>query len=209
MTIRLAATEDVLEPGRVLSLRPAARAIYVRRGTVEVAGLGTIEADDCRLVVGAATLRGEAEVWCFEAAAAWDEADHDRIVLARLLPRDPEAPLVLRADRVDFPAGGVTPRHGHAGPGIRRLLHGRLSAEIGAEAFRIDPGRAWFEAGPDPVVGRNLAPASAFVRGMALDVTLHGQPTYRPWDATEAAKPRGVAPRLFFDEIVTLPKVTA
>lgn len=209
MAIRLATTEDVLEPGQVLHLMPAARAIYVRRGAVEVEGLGTIGEDDCRLVLGTATLRGEGEVWCFEAAAAWDEADRDRIVLAALLPRDPEAPLVLRADRVDFPAGGATPKHGHAGPGIRRLLHGRLSAEIGDQAFRIDPGRAWFEAGPDPVVGRNLAPSSAFVRGMALDVELHGKPTYRAWDAAEAARPRGVAPRLFFDEIVTLPKVTA
>jgi hypothetical protein len=209
MTIRLAATEDVLEPGQVLHLMPAARAIYVRRGTVEVAGSGTIGADDCRLVVGAATLRGDGEVWCYEAAAAWDDTDRDRIVLAALLPRDAGAPLVLRADRVDFPADGVTPKHGHAGPGIRRLLHGRLSAEIGEQVFRIDPGRAWFEAGPDPVVGRNLAPASAFVRGMALDVALHGKPTYRAWDEVEAAKPRGVAPRLFFDEIVTLPKVTA
>ena len=41
MTIRLAATEDMLEPGYVLALRPAARAIYVRRGSVEVEGMGT------------------------------------------------------------------------------------------------------------------------------------------------------------------------
>lgn len=209
MTIRLAATEDMLEPGQVLALSPAARAVYVRRGTMEVEGVGTIREDDCRLVVGAATLRGEGEVWCYEAAAAWDDADRGRIVLAVLLPRDPAAPLLLRADRIDFPPGGETPKHGHAGPGIRRLLHGRLSAEIGDHTFRIDPGRAWFEAGPDPVVGRNLAPSSGFVRGMALDVALLGKPTYRAWDETEAAKPRGVAPRLFFDEIVTLPKVTA
>lgn len=204
MTIRLAATQDFLESGQALSLRPAARAIYVRRGAVEVEGFGGIGEDDCRLVLGAATLRGEAEIWCFEAAAAWDDSDRDRIILAALLPRDPAAPLVLRADRIDFPAGGVTPKHGHAGPGIRRLLHGRLSAEIGEKVFRVDPGQAWFEAGPDPVVGRNLAPASAFVRGMALDVALQGKPTYRAWDEVEAAKPRGVAPRLFFDEVVTL-----
>ncbi len=206
MTIRLAATEDVLEPGRTLRLLPAARAIYIRRGTVEVEGLGPIGADDCRLLVGPATLRGEAEVWCFEIAADWDEADRDRIVLAALLHRDPAAPIVLRADRVDFPPDAVTPRHGHAGPGIRRLLHGRLSAAIGEEVHRIDPGQAWFETGHDPVVGRNLAPASAFVRGMALDPVLHGKPTFRAWDGAEAVKPRGVKPRLFFDEIVTLPR---
>lgn len=207
MTIRLAATEDVLEPGRVLALPPAARAIYVRRGTVDVDGLGSIGADECRLQVGPATLRGAAEIWGFEIASDWDAADRGRIVLAALLHRDPAAPIVLRADRVDFPPGAVTPRHGHAGPGIRRLLHGRLSADIGEQVHRIDPGQAWFETGHDPVVGRSLAPDSAFVRGMALDPVLHGKPTFRAWDGAEAAKPRGVKPRLFFDEIVTLPGV--
>lgn len=207
MTIRLAVTEDIIAPDRVLVLPPAARAVYVRHGSAEIEDVGAVGAGDCRLVVGSATLRGEAEIWCFEAAAAWDEADRARIVLAALLHRDPAAPIVLRADRVDFPPGAVTPRHGHAGPGIRRLLHGRLSAEIGEEVHRIDPGQAWFETGHDPVVGRNLAPASAFVRGMALDPVLHGRPTFRAWDGMEAAKPRGVAPRLFFDEIVTLPEV--
>lgn len=209
MTIRLAATEDVIAAGRTLVLPQAARAIYVRRGTVEIEGTGTVAADDCRLVVGTATLRGDAEIWCFEIAAAWDDADRDRIVLAALLHRDPAAPIVLRADRVDFPPGAVTPRHGHAGPGIRRLLSGRLSAEIGEQIHRIDPGQAWFETGHDPVIGRTLAPASAFVRGMALDPVLHGKPTFRAWDGAEAGKPRGAKPRLFFDELVTLPGARA
>jgi len=208
MVVRLAATEDFLEPGRALALPPAARAIYMRHGACEAAlpdrQLSLAE-DTCALAVGAVTLRGEGELWCFELAAAWNESDRARVVLAVLLDRDPAAPVLLRADRIDFPPGAVTPRHGHAGPGIRRLLHGRLFAELGNEARRIDPGQAWFETGHDPVVGRNLVPSSAFVRGMALEPSLLGKPTFRPWTEHDATLPRGVQPRPFFDEVVRLP----
>lgn len=212
MAIRLAASEDFLEPGQRLVLPPAARAIYMRRGRAELlaAGRRTVLAEDCcALAVGAAELAGEGEVWSFELAASWDEADRGRIVLAMVLDRDPAAPILLRADRIDFPAGAVTPRHGHAGPGIRRLVQGRLFAELGNERRRIEPGGAWFESGEEPVVGRNLAPASAFVRGMALEPALLGRPTFRPWTDHDAALPRGVSPRLFLDEVVTLPRAGA
>ena len=208
MAVRLAATEDVLEPGRTLALPPAARAIYMRRGVGEAVLPGrrlSLAEDTCTLAVGPVTLSGQGEVWCFELAAAWDGDDRARIVLAVLLAIDPAAPVLLRADRIDFPPGAVTPKHGHAGPGIRRLLHGRLSAELGNETRRIDAGQAWFETGHDPVVGRNLAPASAFVRGMALDPALLGRPTFRAWTAHDANLPRGVQPRPFLDEVVRLP----
>jgi hypothetical protein len=210
MAVRLALTEDFLAPGQELSLLPAARAIYLRRGTVEVVsanGRFILHEDSCALAVGAVTLAGDGEAWCFEVAGDWDEAaDRARVVLAVLLDRDPAAPVLLRADRVDFPPGAVTPRHGHAGPGIRRLLHGRLLAELGGETRRIEPGQAWFESGDDPVVGRTLAPASAFVRGMALDVALLGRPTFRPWTDHDATLPRAVTARLFLDAVVTLPR---
>jgi hypothetical protein len=208
MTIAFAATEDVLVPGQHLDLRPAARAIYVRSGSVVIAhggGETTLTEDNCALVVGLATLRGDGTVWGCEAARDLAAPDPLRTVLRVTLPRDPDAPVLLRADRVDFPPGAVTLRHGHAGPGIRRLLAGRLFAEIGDTHRRIDAGEAWFESGLEPVVGRNIAPASAFFRCMVLDPDLLGRPTFRPTSAEDAAKPRAVAYRQFFDTIVTLP----
>lgn len=210
MVLRLATMEDFLEPGRAVALPPAARALYLRRGSAEAVVGGrrlTLDEDACVLAVGGLTLSGSGEVWSFELAADWDDAaDRARLVLARLLAHDPAQPIVLRADRVDFSADAVTPRHGHAGPGIRRLLQGRLAAELGEERRRIDVGQAWFESGHEPVVGRNLAPASAFVRAMALEPALLGQPTFRAWTESDRALPRSTGRRLFFDELVTVPR---
>ncbi|WP_439577235.1 hypothetical protein [Elioraea sp.] len=208
MTIAFAATEDVLAPGQRATLPPAARALYVRSGRVVIAHDGaetTLTEDSCALIAGAATLAGDGVVWGFEATRSMAAPDPLRTVLHVTLPRDPDAPLLLRADRVDFPPGAATPRHGHAGPGIRRLIAGRLFAEIGTTHRRIDAGETWFESGEEPVVGRNIAPASAFVRCMVLDPDLLGRPTFRPDSAEDAAKPRAVGYRPFFDTIVTLP----
>ncbi len=208
MTIWLAATEDVLAPGQPLALAPAVRALYVRCGAVRIGSEGParlVAPDTCRLAVGAATLEGEGEVWGFEVSAGRADGTCPRTVLAVPLARDPTLPFVLRADRIDFEPGGVTPRHGHAGPGIRRLLQGRLFAELGPQRRRIGAGEAWFESGPEAIVGHNLAPATAFVRAMVLDAELLGRPTFRPWTEADATKPRGTRARLFFDELVRLP----
>lgn len=203
--IRLALFEEVLEGG-TLALPPAVHGLYLRHGSVALDG-APLTPDTAILAKGPAVLAGSGEVWRYEVAdapaiAAPDE--HARLILAHPLPRDPAAPFVLRMDRVDFPPTGATPKHGHAGPGIRRLLSGRLLAEVGDHAHRINAGDAWFESGPDPVIGRAMLPGSAFIRCMVLDVELHGRPTFRAWDAEEAAKPRSASSRLFFDTITTL-----
>ena len=180
----------------------SARTLSVRMviGLAGVAIFATIPG----ALVGAATLAGDGVIWGYEATRSLAAPDPRRTILHVRLPRDPDAPVLLRADRVDFPPDAVTPRHGHAGPGIRRLLAGRLFAEIGDTHRRIDAGEAWFESGLEPVVGRNIAPASAFVRCMVLDPDLLGRPTFRPSSAEDAAKPRAVGYRQFFDTIVTL-----
>lgn len=212
MPVRLALFEDKIGSGRVLAWGPAPRVIYVRSGSVRVRdSLGThvVTVDRCVLFQGELAISGEGELWTFEisaaALAAMGDADKHRTILAAEIDLDAKRPLLLRADRVDFLPGGVTPRHGHKGAGIRRLLFGRLIAEIGDQIHRVEAGGAWFETGKDPVIGRNIAPASAFVRGLALPVELKGQSTFVPWTPEEAAKPRGVRPQPFFDEIVTLP----
>jgi hypothetical protein len=189
-----------LQGGEVV-LPHAVHGIYLRDGSVTLNG-ATLAPDGGAMVRGTARLAGTGEVWRFEvsdvpALATPDE--HGRMILAHLLSRNPAAPFVLRMDRVDFPPEGATPKHGHAGPGIRRLL-----AEIGEQAHRIDLGAAWFETGTDPVIGRVMAPGSAFVRCMVLDAELLGRPTFRAWDADEAAKPRSASSRLFFDTLAEL-----
>ena len=213
MPIRLALLEDVLAAGTSLAMPARARAVFARRGPIRIAEAGSavvLEAGQCRLFETAISLYGPGEAWTFELSAWGHEMgvaaeERDRVILAALIDRDPGVPVLVRADRVDFPPGAVTPKHGHKGPGIRRLIEGSLLAEIGDQAHRIDAGDAWFETGHDPVVGRTLAPASAFVRVMVLDPALLGGPTFIPWTPEEAGKPRGTERTPFFDTVVTVP----
>lgn len=203
--MRLAMFEDMLEGGR-LALPAAVRGLYLRHGSVALNGV-PLAPDSAILATGAAVLEGTGEVWRFDVsdvAVLAKPEEYARLILAHPIARDAAAPFVLRMDRVDFPPEGATPKHGHAGPGIRRLLSGRLLAEVGEEAHRIDPGGAWFETGDDPVIGNAMAPGSAFIRCMVLDAALLGRPTFRAWDADEAAKPRSTTSRLFFDKLVAL-----
>ncbi|WP_374440951.1 hypothetical protein [Stella sp.] len=214
MPVRLAHFEDVLDGDRKLTLPAAPRAVYVRHGTLQAAtaagGTVSLAADSCTLFEGELELSGRGEAWSWEATAYdWgplvSDAERPRVVAAQALMIDPRYPILMRADRVDFPPGIVTPKHGHGGPGIRRLLHGRLVAEIADRVHRIEPGEAWFETGRDPVVGRNAAPASAFVRTILLPTDYLGRSSFLPWTAEEATKPRGVQYRIFFDTVVTIP----
>jgi quercetin dioxygenase-like cupin family protein len=213
MPIRLALLEDVLtvEQSPPMPARP--RAVFARRGPIRVTdagGAAVLDTGACRLFEAAISLHGPGEAWTFELSASDSEmiiteAERHRVILATLIDRNPNEPVIVRADRVDFPPGAVTPKHGHKGPGIRRLIEGRLLAEIGDHVHRIDAGDAWLETGLDPVVGRNLAQTSAFVRVMVLDPALLGEPTFIPWTPDEAAKPRGTDRMLFFDTAVAIP----
>ena len=209
MTLRLALFEDHLAGLARWSAAP--RALFVRAGQCTVrdnAGRTVVlNAIDCQLFTSEIEIEGTAEVWAFELSKAsvadLSIEDQRRCILAHEIDLDPSHPIVFRADRVEFPPGMETPRHGHRGAGIRRLYRGRLVAEIGSELRRIDEGTAWFETGRDPVVGRNIAPASAFVRALALPPELHGKPTFIAWSEAEAAKPRGTVRTEYFDALVS------
>ncbi|MGE5147875.1 MAG: cupin domain-containing protein [Candidatus Eiseniibacteriota bacterium] len=114
-----------------------------------------------------------------------------------------DAPL-FRVDRIDLEAGARTPRHFHRGPGIRRLLFGRVRVEIGAETIEVGPGGAWFEPGDAPVVGSNAAAGpSAFLRVSLLPADLlGGKSSFVPASDAEAGKPRAVAQRLLHEAVV-------
>lgn len=196
--MRLALHEEHITGAGVL---PAgAHGLYLRRGALRVDGAALAE-DAAMLARGGARLEGAGELWRFSVGAPEDRTS---LVLSHALARDAALPFVLRLDRVDFPPEAETPRHGHAGPGIRRLVSGRLLAELGAETRRVEAGGAWFESADEPVVGRVQAPGTAFIRCMVLDAALLGKPTFRAWSPEEAAKPRGAQYRLFFDTLTAL-----
>ena len=152
---------------------------------------------------------GGARLWRFEIVPA-SAADDGRLAgpglrsAVKLAAETvlPEADgWLMRCDRVDFPPGAVTPKHTHKGPGIRCLLSGAVDAKIGDTRRVYHAGQAWFEAGPDPVVGTPSASApTAFVRWMVLPRALLGLPSFRYWDEAAKAVPRSQSFRLFFDE---------
>lgn len=157
---------------------------------------------------GAFSLEGQGMAWLFEVAPIdqpFVDAEIAGVVMSRPLDIGRQGPHLVRADRVESMPGSQTPLHGHRGPGIRRLIQGRIMATIGEEIDRIDAGRAWFETGLDMVVGRNMHDAnSAFVRLMVLPTEFEGgKSSFMPADAHEAAKPRAVAYRLFGERIIS------
>ena len=87
---------------------------------------------------------------------------------------------------------------------MRRLIKGRLLAEIGDNFERIDAGHAWFETGLDPVIGTNIHTGnSAFVRVMVLPIELEGgKSSFVPTTPEDAAKPRSVTNRLFGEVVM-------
>jgi hypothetical protein len=186
-----------------------ARFIYAAEEGATLQGQGgtaSLDADSGRFCRGPARLSGRGTVWVFEAGreAPFVAGPGVSLVLSRPIPIDAPGPRLLRADRIESPSGSATPRHGHRGPGIRRLLYGRIMGEIGDSFERIDPGHAWFETGTDPVIGTNIHSGdSAFVRVMVLPPELQGgKSSFVAADAAEAAKPRAVRNRIFEEILV-------
>ena len=98
---------------------------------------------------------------------------------------------IVRCDRIDFPPGGVAYRHVHPGPGIRRLLHGRLTIDVEGESHTYGPGEAWFEGADYPVLATAATDEeTAFVRVLLLPAEWAGRRTIRYVDAADEAKPR-------------------
>jgi hypothetical protein len=201
--------EDRLEQGDTGPLAPAPRILYARRGTVVLADAGTERrlSGTAALAIRASTVRGEsaAVVWRFELSGAGaPEAllGTTTLKLAAPVAIDPTADFLFRCDRVSLCPGAVTPKHTHCGPGIRVLLSGHVHAEIGGIKSFHRAGEAWFERGPDPVVG-TMSPdePTSFVRALILPPELRGQTSYRPWDAEAAALPLPAQYEVLVDEV--------
>jgi hypothetical protein len=124
----------------------------------------------------------------------WELLDHepaDAVAAARVdLDRGTE--WIARLDRVEFPPGGIAYRHGHPGPGIRRILHGELTIDRGDGApHTYRAGEAWFEDADDPVLATASATEdTAFVRVLLLPAEWAGRRTIRYVDPADEDKPR-------------------
>lgn len=175
--------------------------VYVAAGSAEVGGTA-VETDNGHFVAGPFTLSGTGSAWLYEFAPITQptlDGAGISLVISRRLPQAYSGDRIFRADRVESNPGSQTPLHGHRGPGIRRLLKGRLHAYIGEDSERIDAGHAWFETGKDWVIGKNIHNSnSAFVRVMILPAELSGGiSSFVPATPDEANKPRSVTYRLF------------
>lgn len=207
---RMTLYDLVPQSGDVTIGGAATRFLYVREGSFTVngaAGQTSCASDEGVLCDGEVRVAGRGVLWVYEVAppdVPVIGADRATIVLSRVLSPGFAGPWLIRADRVESTTGSKTPRHGHRGPGMRRLVYGQLLAEIGDEIDRIDAGRAWFETGRDWVVGTNISNAnSAFVRVMVLPAELKGgKSSFIPATPEDAAKPRAVTYRLFGEALV-------
>lgn len=197
--LRIAVSD--LPPGRSDLPEEGRFFLYVRAGTAQVDdGLepANIFADEGRFVEGPVTVSQDAHAWLFAVMPATCEMPGD-IALSHPATPSFQPPYLLRADRIESQPGAQTPRHGHRGPGLRRLVSGRLRAEVGDHISRIETGGAWFETGADPVVGTNIGRENTvFVRLMLLPSALEGgRSSFVPMNATHADRPRSVQNRLF------------
>jgi len=201
--------EHKLGGGDRLSLPPGNRVLYVADGAAR------LTAD------GAAAALGANSAWCGAAALAIDSgagatllrwelsrgpaAPFGRAVLAAPVTLDPAQRYLMRADRVDFPVGGVAYLHRHQGPGIRRLLHGTIRIETQGKVHDIAPGEAWFETGPDPVfAATSNAVESAFARVMILPVGLLGRSSISYVNEADKDKPKTQRYQVFIDHPISL-----
>jgi hypothetical protein len=202
-----------IEAARSLALPTAApRFCYLRSGMALIKHAGTeheMQPDTGMFVVGDVSMAGAGLVWMFELSsrrAVSPNRGPIALVLSQLLNGDIAGERILRADRVESPPGSVTPRHRHQGPGLRRLMSGRLMAEVGDRIERIADGQAWYESGREPVVGTNINDSNnAFVRVMVLPAALAGGRTsFLPETPADALKARILEQKLFGELTVLL-----
>lgn len=187
----LSLTEQILTRDRAqLSSRAANAMFYVVEGAI-AHGSTVLAANSALFCNGVVTLGAEgagARVLCVTLAPG---APLPNALLARHIELDPAGEYLMRCDRVDFPPGGIAYLHTHQGPGIRRLLKGRLTLEAEGHTEAIAPGDAWFESGPAPVLAiASKTEQTAFVRVMVLPRSLLGKSSIRYVRAQDAGKPK-------------------
>jgi len=202
----LRAYRDLMVPDAQCTLANARpRIAYVRSGALTVRAAGQVAAlapNSAWHGAGSVLLRagkGGAEVLRWElvpkgAAAAGEPLLESPVTLA-------DGAWLMRCDRVDFPPGGIAYTHTHRGPGIRILLEGAIAVRVAGAEHRMQPGEAWFEAGPDPVLAlASEAAPTSFVRVMILPADLRGASSIRYVLPEDQDKPKRQSYQVFVDE---------
>ena len=211
--------EDTVPTGHRGPLPAGTRVLYVREGEVVVSAGGR----EARVGAGqawhgagevaiVATGSADATVLRWELARGGGAAARPtagmttRVLLANTIDLDPQAPYLMRCDRVDFAPGGVALPHRHRGGGIRCLLAGALDVTVGdAPARTMTPGSAWFESGRAPVlaVASKDAPTS-FVRVSVLPRELRGRTSIMYVDPADAERGRPRRYTVYVDEPIEI-----
>jgi hypothetical protein len=202
---------DGIAAKAVLELPAAARFLFVRDGDALVRSAGaaaSLAAGGGIQCMHACTVEGGAHGatllrWELVPAGtpAWGKASRE-LAAHDVELADPGGYL-MRADRVDFPLGGVAWTHTHRGPGIRCLLRGAIRVESAGKVHEIGPGEAWFESGPDPVLATTSATElSSFARVMVLPRELKGKSSIRYVEPADADKPKTQRYQVFADEFL-------
>ncbi len=197
----LSLVKTVLQPGALLTLGPAPRAIWLEQGEVVANGeilasrIGWFAND---AVTFQASAKGEAVVLRFEVTSEPVNAD-ELALMVEAVEFDPNDS-VLRLDTVTFPPGAIAYRHTHAGPGIRYLFEGRLEIATDHGLEEMTVGTPWFEPSNSPVkaTAQNEG-TTAFVRAMIVPKAFEGVSTFKLCDAADAEKPRRQVTHRFFD----------
>jgi quercetin dioxygenase-like cupin family protein len=164
-------------------------ALQHHRGGAELTGPNAILYDigAGAAQVAPARIDGEALTWML---VGDDDAPPDALLVVSV-ELDPGSEWLMRCDRVEFQPGGVAHRHVHPGPGIRYLLYGQITINSEGAVHTYDPGQAWFERGPDPVLAETSpTEPTAFARVLLLPVAYAGQRTIRYVDPADADKPK-------------------
>jgi hypothetical protein len=215
-TLRL--RTDRLEPKAEARLTGCPRVVYVREGDAivragtQAVGLSANSAWHGRDTItvtagtaGAILLRWELVTGSDAPGVPTGAGIGSTPTLAHAVDLQDPGGYLMRCDRVDFPLGGIAYTHVHRGPGIRCLLTGGIRVEVNGKAHDIEPGGAWFEAGPDPVLATaSSAVPTAFVRVMILPRELRGKSSIRYVKPEDADKPKLQTYRIFVDEIIDL-----
>ena len=198
---------DRLEPKAESSLADCPRIIYVREGDAivragaQAAGLGPNSAWHGSSAAAVVAGSSGATLWRWELGTRSTGSP----ALTHSVELDDPGGYLMRCDRVDFPPGAVAWTHVHRGPGIRCLLAGSIRVEVNGKAHDVEPGGAWFEAGPDPVLATASRTApTAFVRVMILPRELRGKSSIRYVRPEDAEKPRLQTYRVFVDDFIDL-----
>ena len=204
---------DCFATGEAAALGTANRVLYVVEGSIIVRAAGvsaSLNANSawCSAVAPSVTAgKSGARVLRFELLAAMAtpvKACANSTLTLNAPITLPAAEVMMRCDRVGFPAGGEALTHVHQGPGIRCLLAGTIRIDSEGASHSYAPGEAWFESGPDPVYAAASSDTpSAFARVMILPRSCHGKSSIRYVRPEDVDKPKSQTYQIFADEFIT------